>query len=111
MRSTLDLIEQLETEAAQHFTCVLAVAFENTSVMIAANQADRLQLLTDATKQGGTPIGLIVSDKDGERPGGGTLILKAHIFPEHLENGPNEAAQRFMENVMEYVRENLERAA
>ena len=63
MRSTVDLIQELETESAQHFSCVLPVAFENTSIMIIATDENRLQLLNDAVRQGGIPVGLVVTDK------------------------------------------------
>jgi len=154
MRSTVDLIKELETESAQHFCCILPVAFENTSIMINPTDENRLQLLNAAIQQGGIPIGLIVADKvagtstdfvvekqpDGRdkimnRAGavttkdiedlemaeqecsllnkptdkGGVLQLKARIFPEHLEHGPNEQAQEFMMKMMEGVRETLEK--
>jgi|HubBroStandDraft_2_1064218.scaffolds.fasta_scaffold315014_2 hypothetical protein len=105
MRSTVDLIKELETESAQHFCCILPVAFENTSIMVRANDDDRLQMLNDAMQQGGIPIGMIVADKAE----GGVLQLKARIFPEHLEHGPNEQAQEFMMKMMEGVRETLEK--
>jgi hypothetical protein len=63
------------------------------------------------------PIGLIVADKVAgtstdfvvEKHKGGVLQLKARIFPEHLEHGPNEQAQEFMMKMMEGVRETLEK--
>jgi hypothetical protein len=99
MRSTVDLIKELETESAQHFCCILPVAFENTSIMIRANDEDRLQMLNDAMQQGGIPIGLIVADNGDEG-----VLFTARIFPEHLEHGPNEQAQEYMTKMMETVR-------
>jgi hypothetical protein len=55
MRSTVDLIKELETESAQHFCCILPVAFENTSIMINPTDENRLQLLNAAIQQGGIP--------------------------------------------------------
>jgi len=96
VRSTVDPIKELETEGARHFICILAVGSESPSVMISAKQEDRLQLLNDSIGQGGIPVGLITADNEAEGPEGGVLNLTAQIFPEHLENGPNEQAETFM---------------
>jgi hypothetical protein len=107
MRSTVDLIKELETEGARHFICILAVGFENTSVMISAKQEDRLQLLNDSIRQGGIPVGMITADKQAEGPEGGVLKVTATIFPEHLENRPNEQAETFMLTLVDKLREGL----
>lgn len=104
MRNTAALIEGLETESAQHFACVLPVAFENTSIMINSTDENRLELLNDAVQQGGIPVGLLVADKEGF----GALAVKTRIFPEHLEHGPNESAQAFMEKIMGEMKALLE---
>jgi hypothetical protein len=101
-------IEELETEAARHFTCVLVVGFKNTSIMISAKQEDRLQLLNKSITQGGIPIGLITADKEAKGPEGGILKVTARIFPEHLENGPNEEAETFMLKLVAQLRDGLE---
>jgi hypothetical protein len=107
MRSTADLIEELDAESSRHFSCVLAVGFENSSIMITAKQEDRLQLLNDSIKQGGIPVGMITADKEAEGPDGGTLKVTARIFPEHLEHGPNEQAETFMLRLVEQFEKGL----
>jgi hypothetical protein len=37
MRRTTELIEELETEAKQHWSCMIAVGFEDTNILISSN--------------------------------------------------------------------------
>src|SRR5437773_10248462 len=77
MRSTKELVEELESEATRHYSCMIAVGFEDTNIIISSNQPDRLTLLNDAVQQGGIPIGLIVANKDGHQ-----LSMKYPVFTE-----------------------------
>ena len=91
MRSTKDLIEELETESAQHFTCTLPVAFENTSIMITATDENKQQMLDDAVKLGGIPIGLVIADKQGF----GVMDIRARIFPEQPRPSTRSRSSQF----------------
>jgi hypothetical protein len=62
MRSTVDLIEELEMEAGNFTHVALAVGFEKTRTFIFADKPDRLQQLNDAVSAGGEPIGFLGID-------------------------------------------------
>jgi hypothetical protein len=102
MRSTKDLIAELEEEAKQHFTCQLVIAFANTSILLRADDPDRLQMLNDAIQEGGIPIGLIAADKDES-----SLTVKTRAYAEHT----GEAAERAalcLDELAEGVKRSLE---
>lgn len=78
MRSTVELIAELDQETSEHSVVALVVGFENSSIMIFTKQADRLQVLNDAIEQGGHPLGLVASDlKDG------VVTFLHRVYPEH----------------------------
>ena len=58
MRSTADLIAELDEETKKHYMSWIAVGFPESSVFIQSGNEDRLQLLCEAVENGGIPVGL-----------------------------------------------------
>ena len=65
MRSTLDVIHELDEEAKKFAHLRLVVCFEQYSLLIRAKDPDRLSKLNDAIGRGGTPIGMVGAIEDG----------------------------------------------
>jgi hypothetical protein len=59
MRTTVDLIQELNEEANKFFTCALVVGFESTTTFVFSHQENQLERLNDAITHGGEPVGLI----------------------------------------------------
>jgi len=57
MRTTVELILELEHNAEGYEKAALIVGFENTTVFIEVDNPRRLELLNEAIKQGGEPVG------------------------------------------------------
>ena len=93
MRSTLDLIEELEMEADKATIAALAVGFESTTIFVISDQPDRQELLNEAVSNGGVPIGLVFKIDETNHHG----TLTTHVFPEH----PIELSQPFMNGLVE----------
>lgn len=92
MRSTEDLISELEQESKAHFTCSIAIGFADTSIFIRSTDANRLRLLNEAITNGGIPLGLILVDK---LPG--TVTVTHRIYPEYASE---EQATEYMDGLM-----------
>ena len=60
-RSTMDLIAELELEAAEHNFSMLGVAvgFEERTEFVFSCDDDRLEKLNELVRNGGEPIGLV----------------------------------------------------
>lgn len=81
MRSTLDVIKELDAEAKKFADLLLVVAFENTTQFIKAGDSDRLAKLNDAIGQGGEPIGMI-----GAVDNGTEVFIYKRVLAEHLND-------------------------
>jgi hypothetical protein len=81
MRSTLDLIAELEEEAKSHWYVAMVVGFETSTIFIQAKDENRLEMLNSAIQAGGIPVGLITTDKSGTG-----LTISAHCYPEHQDS-------------------------
>jgi hypothetical protein len=57
MRTTRDLIMELEENAKGYAVAALVIAFENTTVYVMAGDPNGLQLLNEAVTLGGVPVG------------------------------------------------------
>ena len=79
MRSTQELIAELDEESSKHRYVAIVVAFEIGPVFVKAVDAHRLQTLNEAVDSGGKPIGLIVADRAQ-----GKLGVTTKIYPENL---------------------------
>jgi hypothetical protein len=90
MRTTRELIHELEQEATQHSNVLLVVGFEESSIMIGPDQEDRLKLLNDALEVGGQAIGLIAMEVSGPQ-----LTILHRVYPEH-EGEEREQFQRYL---------------
>ena len=78
MRSTKELIAELDAEATQHMNVAMVVAFENTTLPIFPADENRLMLLDNAVNVGGSPIGLIAFDRSTNG-----LTIATRVFPEY----------------------------
>jgi hypothetical protein len=82
MRSTPELIAELEEESSKHWYVTMAVAFENSTVFVKANDGDSLRSLNDAINAGGMPVGLIAVDQDQASR---TAQIITRIYPENSD--------------------------
>lgn len=102
MRSTPELIAELEEESKQLFSCQLVIAFENTSIFVDADDPDRLQMLNDAIRAGGIPIGLIATEKSERN----VLSVSTRVYPEHTGEAAEQAAH-CLEQIVQGLRQRL----
>jgi hypothetical protein len=101
MRTTPDLIAELEEEAKKHWYVAMAVGFETSTIFVQAEDENRLALLNSAIHEGGIPIGLIAADKTGNQ-----LALRVRCFSEH-QNSEEFDAQGYLLALTHQIRENL----
>ncbi|MGA8617009.1 MAG: hypothetical protein WB660_00600 [Candidatus Sulfotelmatobacter sp.] len=80
MRSTAEVIKELDEEAANFTGVGLAVGFESPTTFIFANDPARLEELNEAAKAGGEPIGFIGFDLHN-----GMLTLQSRPLAEHAD--------------------------
>jgi hypothetical protein len=80
MRTTNELIAELEEESSQHWYVAIAVAFEHSTVIVSSTDGDRLKKLNDAVNAGGHPIGLIAAEQSD-----GRLSIMTTIYPENAD--------------------------
>jgi len=59
MRTTIELIDELQRDAELALGCFLVVGFEKTTLFVAANEPDALGKLNGMVEMGGRPVGLI----------------------------------------------------
>jgi hypothetical protein len=105
MRSTIDLIQELDTEAEKFWVCVIAVGFEQSTTIIAHSQENRLELLDEAVAQGGEPVGMLAVLKEpGTEPGTGTLTFCTKVFDEHAQE---QQASEYLSKLLYRLAESL----
>ena len=98
MRSTPALIAELEDESRQHFDVQLVVAFEEFTIFIDPKDNSRLQLLNEATQNGGVPIGLFTAKRSGKE-----LVISWRVYPEY--EGEHRAwCEDFMDRLFAQLR-------
>jgi hypothetical protein len=59
MRTTIELIDDLQREAEGALGCFLVVGFENTTLFVASNEPDALGKLNGMVEMGGHPVGML----------------------------------------------------
>ena len=64
MRTTVDLICELNTEAARYGTVMLVVGFEKHSEFVWSGEDKQLEKLNRLVEKGGEPVGLIAAIKN-----------------------------------------------
>ena len=64
MRTTAEVIAELETEAERFTHVALAVGFENTTLFIMSGEDRKISKLNQMIEQGGEPIGLCRASTD-----------------------------------------------
>jgi hypothetical protein len=82
MRTTLEIIDELQRDADGAFGCFLVVGFENTTLFVAANEPDALSKLNGMVETGGDPIGLIRVVKAGPHE----LRIEVRAFDEYKDD-------------------------
>lgn len=66
MRTTVDLIDELQMAAEGAERAALIVGFESSTIYVWADDSNPLASLNEAMKAGGTPVGIVRwSRKDG----------------------------------------------
>jgi hypothetical protein len=78
MRTTADLIQELDEEAGNFTGVALVVGFEATTTFVFAGKPNRLEKLNDAVSAGGEPVALIGYDLHH-----GLLTAQARALMEH----------------------------
>jgi hypothetical protein len=99
MRSTAELIAELEQEAQQHWYVTMVVGFENSTIFVQTKDENRLAMLNTAILAGGIPVGLIAVDKTKNE-----LVLLTRVYPEHQDW---EGADGYLTSLTARVRESL----
>lgn len=110
MRSTADLIQELDKEAKKFWFCSIAVGFEASTIFVSSSQEDRLQLLSEAVEHGGEPIGMIAVIKAAEKSFTDAcfekLTLCQKVFAEYAEE---EWASKYLGKLVEVFAQSLGR--
>lgn len=82
MRTTVDLVKELNDEASKFWVCAICVGFESSTTFVFSNQTDQLERLNDAVNHGGEPVGLIGMTKEE-----GVVTLCSKPLQEHAGEG------------------------
>jgi hypothetical protein len=101
-RTTVDLIEELETEAPKFTHVLLAVGFEHATIFIRADDPNRLNALNDAVSAGGEPVGLICL-----KVGDGHASFSRRALQEYAEE---EWVVHYLDNLIGKAAEELNQA-
>jgi hypothetical protein len=101
MRTTPDLIAELEDEARKHWYVTMVIGFETSTIFVRATDDNRIAMLNSAIQAGGTPVGLIAADKTGS-----TLTMRARAYPEHQESREFDA-EGYLHALTNQVRQTL----
>jgi hypothetical protein len=93
VRTTIDLIHELETEAHRFTNAALAVGFEKTTTFVFADDAKRQGKLDEAVRVGGEPAGVLAfydadADEKECEPNHFQLIEELVDTPEKLGWSP-----------------------
>jgi hypothetical protein len=101
MRSTPDLIAELEEEAKKHWVVVMAIDFESSIAFVRAEDENRLATLNSAIQAGGTPVGLIAADKSESCE----LAMRIWVYPEHSDSKEFDA-EGYLFALIDQIRQN-----
>jgi hypothetical protein len=101
-RTTVDLIEELDTEADNFTMAALVVGFENTTMYVFSTEADRLDRLDELVRNGGEPIGMFGIDMHHG-------LLSVHHRT--LDECASESwAERYLEGLLDGFKDGLKKA-
>jgi hypothetical protein len=98
MRTTIDLIHELEAEA-QRFTGVALAGFDKTTTFIFADDPKRLGKLNEAVEAGGQPVGMLAFNLED---GGHRLQLFSRPIAECTEM---PMVQNYLNSLTQTLRE------
>jgi hypothetical protein len=99
MRTTDDLIAELDEEAGNFTSAALVVGFENTTTYVFSTDEHRLDTLNDLVRNGGEPIGLFGIDLSH-----GMLNIHHRTLDEYADAS---WAERYLEALLEGFMEQL----
>jgi hypothetical protein len=111
MRTTPELIAELDADSARHARVVLVVGFANSFIVIDSSMGNRLQMLDDAVNMGGIPVGLLIGDLSGQVATGPILTLTTRVNPDLHDNWAEQGKlllEAYMQKVADKAKE-LER--
>ena len=74
MRTTEELIQELDHEGRNFTRCGLVIGFETSTIYVWGNDANRHRMLDEAVHSGGKPVGMIGYDMHNG-------LLSVHIRP------------------------------
>jgi hypothetical protein len=67
MRTSAEVIRELEAEAPFHTHVALVVGFEHTTLFIFSDMDDKITALNEMIHQGGEPVGFLAYDYETDR--------------------------------------------
>ena len=106
LRSTLDLIRELEDEAARFWVCAIVVGFESKSGFVwsyEGTERDRLNSLNQMVASGGEPMGMVGVIKDERTE---TLTFASRLLAEYAgEPWAHDYLETLMETVVTLAKE------
>jgi len=97
MRKTADLVEELQTEAKGAWLVAIAVGFEKDTEFVFSSSPRPLDELNMLVKRGGSPIGLLRFDKEGNEVQGS--------YRPFLEYRDAEWAKTYLAGLLEHTGE------
>ena len=80
-RTSVDLLNELESEGSHYTKVALAVGFENTTRFIFSGADDNLTKLNAMMLEGGEPVGFLAYHSDG----GGNITFKCRALEEYAD--------------------------
>ncbi len=101
MRTTKDLIAELQAEAASAEFVLLVVGFQTESKIVDARQPDAQETLDALVLQGGHPLGYLRCVRRGQH-----RCIETRVLPEY---GDDPVPSRVLQQLCEITGDSLER--
>ena len=92
MRTTKNLIDELNEEASKFFDLYLIVGFESECKVVSADDSDQLDKLNELVGAGGEPIGFIGFEKEATRGPAALMTVKTRPVDEYKGDAQIKAA-------------------
>ena len=92
MRSTVDLINELQQEAQGSLLTALVVGSERATTYVWAADEMALEILNHAVRNGGNPVGYVTINRDANNVNIGCWPLAEHAGNEEVEASLKELA-------------------
>jgi hypothetical protein len=92
MRSTVELIHELREEAVGSMLTALVVGAQDATTYVWANDDNALDILNEAVREGGEPVGFISIGRSGGNLNVGCWPLKEYVGNSEIEDSLKELA-------------------